>query len=89
MKYLHQILKLKKGTHIRVHFSQPSKVLLLTSSNYLLYKNHVTYTYYGGVLEQSPYDFEVPSDGVWHVVVERGGYFNPKNIEASVNILSN
>ncbi len=86
MKYLHRILKAKKGTNIKVHFSQPAKVLLLGDYQYRNYKEHRTYDYRGGALEHSPQLFVIPNDGLWHVVVERGGYFNPKNIVAAVEV---
>jgi hypothetical protein len=41
------------------------------------------------MLENSPFEFEAPSDGVWHIVIEKGSYFAPKNITASVTILQN
>lgn len=88
MKYLHQILKLKKGAHIKVHFNQSCKILILTRLNYNLYKDHITHNYYGGIFEKSPFEFEIPSNGEWHIVIERGSYFEPKNIVASVTILS-
>ena len=86
MKYLHRILKAKKGTHIKVHFSEPTKVLLLGDYQYKNYKEHRTYDYRGGVLERSPQQFVIPNDGLWHIVVERGGYFHPKNITAAVEL---
>jgi len=88
MKYLHQILKLKKGTQIKIHFSESAKVLILTDYNYKKYKGHITYNYRGGKMEKSPYLFEVPADGLWHVVIEKGSYFKPQNIIASVDIIS-
>jgi hypothetical protein len=86
MKYLHRILKAKKGTHISVHFDQPTKILLLGDYQYKNYKEHKTYNYRGGASENSPKQFVIPNDGLWHVVVERGGYFNPKNIVAKVEV---
>ena len=72
--------------HIKVHFSQPAKVLLLGDYHYKNYKEHRTYNYRGGNLEHSPQNFVIPNDGLWHVVVERGSYFNPKNIVAAVEV---
>ena len=86
MKYLHRILKAKKGTQIKVHFSEPTRVLLLGDINYKKYVENRTYDYRGGELNQSPHQFEIPTDGLWHVVVEKGGYFNPKNIVANVEV---
>jgi Domain of unknown function (DUF1883) len=86
MKYLHRILKLKKGMHIKVHFNQPTKILLLGDFQYKNYKDHRTYEYRGGEMAASPQRFVIPNDGLWHVVVERGGYFHPKNIVANVEV---
>lgn len=86
MKYLHRILKAKKGTHIKVHFSEPAKILLLGDFHYKNYKEHRTYDYRGGVTQKSPLLFVIPNDGLWHVVIERGSYFHPKNIIANVEI---
>ena len=88
MKYLHQILRLKKGTFLKIHFNQPTKVLLLTDYNYKKYKDHVTYSYQGGQMEESPYIVKVPATGLWHIVIEKGGYFKPKNIVASVDLMT-
>jgi len=89
MKYLHQILKLEKGMHIKVHFNRPTKIMLMNDHNFVRYQNHTTHTYWGGKMEESPYEFIVPNAGIWHVVVEKGGYFDPINIQASVTIVSN
>lgn len=86
MRYLHQILKAKKGQQIKVHFSQPTKVLLLGDFQYNNYKENRTYNYRGGLLEHSPQEFEIPNDGKWHVVVEKGSYYNPADIVASVEV---
>ena len=86
MKYLHRILKAKKGMHIKGHFSEPTKVLLLGDYHYKNYKEHRTYDYRGGHLEHSPQNFVIPNDGLWHVVIERGSYYNPKNIVANVEV---
>lgn len=86
MKYLHQTLKAKKGTQIKVHFSQPSKVLLLGDYQYKNYKENRTYDYRGGRLEESPQMFEIPNDGLWHVVVEKGSYFHPTDVVATVEV---
>jgi hypothetical protein len=87
MKYLHRFFKAKKGTHVKVHFDQPTRVLLIGDYNYRQYKEHRTFSYHGGLLDDSPHEFRVPSDGIWHVVIERGGYYNPKNIHASVEVV--
>lgn len=86
MKYLHQAFKAKKGNHVIVSFSEPTRVMLIGDYDYKKYKDHKTYNYRGGDLQESPHDFEIPNDGRWHVVIERGSYYNPKNIVASVEV---
>lgn len=89
MKYLHQILKLEKGVCVKVHFNRPAKVMLMNDRNFLRYQSHTTHTYWGGNMDESPYEFTVPYAGIWHVVVEKGGYFSPLDLQASVTITSN
>ncbi len=86
MKYLHRVFKAKKGTHVVVSISQPTRVLLIGDYQYKQYKEHKTFSYRGGMIEEKSHDFEIPNDGLWHVVVEKGGYFNPQPITASVEI---
>ncbi len=86
MRYLHRVFKAKKGTRIMVHISEPTKVMLLGDLNYKQYKEHKTFTYRGGVIEDSSHEFVIPNDGLWHVVVEKGSYYHPKPITASVDI---
>jgi hypothetical protein len=87
MKYLHRVFKAKKGTHVMVHISEPTKVMLLGDYHYKQYKEHKTFSYRGGMIEGSSHDFEIPNDGLWHVVIEKGSYYNPRPITASVEIL--
>jgi len=88
MKYLHRVFKAKKGAHILVHFSEPTRVMLIGDFDYKKYKDGKTYNYRGGDLEVSPHDFEIPNDGQWHVVIEKGGYFHPKAIVGSVELVT-
>ena len=86
MKYLHTSIRVKRGKVLRVLFDQPTKVMILSDLEYKNYQNHRTFTYYGGYSEEESFEIEVPRDGVWHVVVELGSYFNPKSVNASVQI---
>lgn len=86
MKYLHRVFKAKKGTRIVVHFSEPTRVMLIGDYDYKKYKEHKTYNYRGGHFEESPHEFEIPNDGRWHIVIEKGGYFNPRPVVGSVEI---
>ena len=86
MKYLHKVFKAKKGTIVTVHISEPTKVMLIGDYQYKQYKEHKTFSYRGGMVESSSHEFDIPNDGLWHVVIEKGSYFNPKAITASVEI---
>jgi len=87
MKYLHRVFKAKKGTRVVVNISQPARVLLLGDYNYRQYKEHKTYTYRGGMVEGKQEEFTVPNDGLWHVVVEKGSFYNPMEITAHVDVI--
>ena len=86
MKYLHRVFKAKKGTRVMVQISEPTKVMLIGDYNYRQYKEHKTVSYNGGMIEDSSCEFTIPNDGLWHVVIEKGSYYNPKPITASVEI---
>jgi hypothetical protein len=88
MKYLHRVLKAKKGNRVVVTFSEPTRVMLIGDYDYKKYTEHKTYSYRGGNLEVSPHEFEIPNDGRWHIVIERGSYYHPKDIAASVELHS-
>ncbi len=87
MKYLHKQVKAGRNCVVVVNFDQPCKVMLLKDSQYLKYKDGKTYDYRGGFSENSPVKFILPEGATWHVIIERGSYFNPANINSSVNIL--
>lgn len=70
-----------------VNFSESAKVMLLKDSEYRKYKDGLTYNYRGGVAENSPVKFVLPEGATWHIIVEKGSYFNPKNVTVSVQIL--
>ena len=88
MKYLHKVFKAKKGSRVVVNFSEPVKVMLLGDYHYRMYKDHKTFSYRGGLMEGNSHEFEIPNDGLWHVVVEKGSYFNPKPVTASVELFA-
>lgn len=87
MRYLHSKHKAKKGDTIVVQFDQPTRVLLLSDKDYKNYKLPRTFSYYGGHMEDSPHEFEVPEAGMWHIVLELG-YFNPIQLTASSTLVA-
>lgn len=88
MRFLHGKVKARKGQAINVSFSLPTRVLVMTQKNFEKYKNNLTFTYFGGHKEESPYAFNVPNDGQWFVVVEKGSYYEPTDLIASIELVS-
>lgn len=48
------------------------------------YKNNMSFTYYGGQKE-GQYEFTIPKAGTWIIVVEKGSYHNPFDIDVSIS----
>lgn len=87
MKILQQPFKGRRGERVEISFSEPTVVLLIKDSQYKKYQNGMTHHRIGGYQEQSPVTYRVPTDGVWHAVIEKGGHFNPKHITGSIKVL--
>ena len=83
MRFLRAKVKARVGERLTVEFSEPTKVLIMTDREFKKYQNHNTYSFFGGEKE-SPYEFTVPKSTSWNVVVEKGSYFNPKDITAKI-----
>lgn len=87
MKFLYNSLKGKKKQIVKVDFDTSTKVKLMTAFDLNKYKQGRTHRYRGGFFEVGPVFFRLPSDGIWYVVVEKGTYREPKNVQASVELL--
>lgn len=77
---------MKKGTIIKVTFSEPTKVKLMSSYNFKKYKKGKTHNYYGGHYDNSPIEFVIPADGHYNCVIEKGSFNNPKDVTGDVVI---
>ncbi len=86
MKFLHKPLKAKSGERIIVEFDKPTKVLMVHSSQFNKYKGGRTYQYRGGFQEESPVEFKVPFEGVWHAIIEKGTYDKPLDVSGSARV---
>jgi hypothetical protein len=86
MKFLHQPFSARAKQRIEVSFNKPTRVLLIHESQFKAYKGGKTYKYRGGYYDESPVVFEVPSDGVWHAVIEKGTYRNPLDVTGSAKL---
>ncbi|WKZ67788.1 MAG: DUF1883 domain-containing protein [Flavobacteriales bacterium] len=87
MKFLHKTFELKKKEIIEVHIDVAAKVKFMTGRDFKNYKMGKTHTYYGGLFEESPVRFVVPFESVWNVVVEKGTFRNPLEVNAQCGVL--
>ena len=87
MKFLTKTFEAKKKEIIEVTIDKPTKVKFMTGRDIKAYKMGKTYSYYGGLFEESPVRFVIPYDSVWNVVVEKGSYYNPLTVHASCAVV--
>jgi hypothetical protein len=87
MKFLHKTFELKKKEIIEVHIDVATKVRFMTGRDFKNYKLGKSYTYYGGLFEESPVRFVVPFEAVWNVVVEKGTFRSPIVVNAQCAVL--
>ncbi len=88
MKFLTQTFSARKTYQIKVTFSEATSVKLMSKRNLDKYRKSQTHTYWGGHFDNSPVIFNIPNDGQWAVVVEKGTYHAPKDITASVEVIT-
>lgn len=84
MRFLHGKLKAFTGEKIKVKISMPTRVLIMPERQFNKYRENMTYTYFGGQ-KDGEYEFSVPKSGTWVIVVEKGTYANPLDIEVNVS----
>jgi hypothetical protein len=82
--FLHQEFDLQAGDIVEVTLDAPANVMLLDPANFANYKDGLSYRYHGGHAEESPVRLLTPRSGIWHVVVNLGGY--PGSVRAEVRI---
>lgn len=87
MKFLHKPFQAKAKDKIEVTFDRPTKVLLLERSQFERYKKGLTYQYRGGYAENSPMEFTVPFDGIWHAVIEKGTFRQPLQVNGNAKLI--
>jgi len=87
MKFLHKPFQAKAKDKIEVTFDRPTKVLLIEKREFERYKKGITYRYRGGYSENSPVEFTIPFDGVWHAVIEKGTYHHPINVTGNAKLI--
>jgi hypothetical protein len=82
--FLHQEFDLQAGDIVEVTLNAPANVMLLDPANFSNYEVGLSYRYHGGHAETSPVQLTAARSGIWHVVVNLGGY--PGSVEAVVRI---
>jgi len=85
MNYLNYDLQLSPGDVVMVELDKQANVRLLDESNYQQYKAGQAHRYYGGLAKTNPVRLPAPHAGLWHLVIDLGGY--PGTVRASVNVL--
>jgi hypothetical protein len=88
MKFLYQSFEAKKKEIIEVEIDKSTKVKFMTGRDLKAYRQGRTYSFHGGLFEESPVRFVVPYDSVWTVVVEKGTFAMPESIHASCKLLN-
>jgi len=87
MKFLHKTFELKKKEIIEVDIDVATKVKFMTGRDFKNYKLGKTHSYYGGLFDESPVRFVIPFESVWNVVVEKGTFRNPIEVNAKCGVL--
>ncbi|MCW5898910.1 MAG: DUF1883 domain-containing protein [Flavobacteriales bacterium] len=87
MRFLHKTFEAKRKEIIEVEIDQPTKVKFMTGKEMKAYKQGKTYSYFGGLFDESPVRFVVPFDSVWNVVVEKGTFRQPLPVKAGCQLL--
>ena len=88
MKFLFRPFEAKRKEIIEVEIDQPTKVKFMTARDLKAYRQGKTYSFHGGLFEESPVRFVIPYDGVWNAVVEKGTYHQPMEVKAHCRRLS-
>jgi hypothetical protein len=88
MKFLTKTFSARKGSQVKVTFSQATGVKLMSKRDLAKYRKSQTHTYWGGDFKNSPVVFGVPRNGQWSVVVEKGTRDKPLDVEATIELVS-
>ncbi|MCB0792038.1 MAG: DUF1883 domain-containing protein [Flavobacteriales bacterium] len=87
MKFLYKQFQGKKKQIVEVELDRTTRVKFLTAPDFKAYRDHRTHKYYGGTFDRSPVRFVLPFDAVWTVVVEKGSFREPLDVQASCKLL--
>jgi hypothetical protein len=87
MKFLHKSFRAKAKDKIEIEFDRPTRVLLLESRLFRRYRKGIEVEQIGGYEKNSPVIHEVPYDGIWHAIIEKGSYRNPLNVSGDARLI--
>jgi len=85
MKYLYRELKMSASDILQVTLDKDTCIKLIDPPNYIKYRSGKDYHCYSGLITTSPSYLSVPHAGLWHVVLDLGGY--SPHMRASVEVI--
>ena len=74
INHLHYEFHALRGDRIEISIDRQANVILVDDPNYKRYLVDQPFQYIGGFAQISPLHLSVPYSGIWHLVVDRGGY---------------
>jgi hypothetical protein len=86
MNYLHYEFNLTSNDVVVVTLDKQANVRLMDSTNYQNYRSGRQHTYHGGGATKSPVRLSPPHAGLWHLVIDTGGYAG--TVKASVKVVN-
>ena len=85
-QHLHKIVNFDEGDIINIDLKGKAFVAFMDDENYERYIGDFDYEYFGKEVSKSPFTMAPPSDGRWHLVIERTEI--PKELEVKVQIIT-
>lgn len=73
MKYSYKEGNFKKGDILSITFDRKVNIYLMDDINFARYKSEQSCEYYGGAVNGSPHNIQVPRTGHWYIVLDLGG----------------
>jgi hypothetical protein len=83
--YLHYVFSAMREDVLEVRLGQGANVILLDDLNYARYRAGIDFHFWGGYAQESPVALPVPYSGIWHLVVDLGGF--PGTLRASAKLI--
>ncbi len=84
MNFSHAYEYLNAGDVVKVLLDSQANVRLIDSSNFASFQCGSNFEYFGGLAKRSPAILRVPYSGMWHIVIDLGGYAGSVNYSIQV-----